>query len=69
MLHSEKVKKYLRKVGEVLYQTNKLFLSGNKDLKAMQKTEIQTEKPQIDKAFPSRVVKFCCKGKYHVARV
>ena len=29
----KKVKKWLRKVGEVFYQTKKLFLSGNKDLK------------------------------------
>ena len=29
----KKVKKYLRKAGEVFYQTDKVFLSGKKDLK------------------------------------
>ena len=49
----QKVKNCLRKSGEVFYQTKKLFLSGNKDLKPMQKTERKTEKPQTDTALPS----------------
>ena len=51
----KKVQKCLRKVGEVFYQTKKLFLSGKKDPKPMQKTERKTEKPQTDKAIPNRV--------------
>ena len=51
----KKVKKFLRKAGEMFYQTNKVFLSGKKDLKPMQNTERKTEKPQTDKAVPSEV--------------
>ena len=51
----KKVKNCLTKVGEVFYQTKKLFLSGKKDLKPMQKTERKTEKPQTNKALPSGV--------------
>ena len=51
----KKVKNCLRKVGEVFYHTYKVFLSGKKDLKPMQKTTRKTEKPQTDKALPSRV--------------
>ena len=51
----KKVKNCLRKAGEVFYQTDKVFLSGKKNLKPMQKTERKTEKPQIDKALPSGV--------------
>ena len=52
---TQKVKNCLRKVGEVFYQTKKVFLSGKKDLKPMQKTERKTKKPQTDKALPSGV--------------
>ena len=38
----KKVKEFLRKAGEVFYQTKKLFLSVKKDLKPMQKTERKT---------------------------
>ena len=51
----KEVKNCLRKVGEMFYQTNKVFLSGKKDLKPMQKTERNTKKPQTDKALPSGV--------------
>ena len=51
----QKFKNCLRKAGEVFYQTDKVFLSGKKNLKPMQKTERKTEKPQIDKALPSGV--------------
>ena len=51
----KKGEKCLRKVGKVFYQTKKVFLSGKKDLKPMQKTERKTEKPQTDKALPSGV--------------
>ena len=53
--NQKNVKNCLRKAGEVFYQTKKLFLSGNKDLKPMQKTERKTEKPQTDKALPRGV--------------
>ena len=39
----------------MFYQTDKVFLSGKKDLKPMQKTERKKKKPQIDKALPSKV--------------
>ena len=51
----KKVKNCLRKVGEVFYQIDKVFLSGKKDLKPMQKTERKTEKPKTNKALLSRV--------------
>ena len=51
----KKVKNYLRKAGEVFYQTEKEFLSGRKDLKPMQKTKRNIEKPQTDKAIPNGV--------------
>ena len=51
----KKVKNCLRRAGEVFYQTYKVFLSGKKDLKPMQKTERKTKKPQTDKALPSGV--------------
>ena len=51
----KKVKNCLKKAGEVFYQIDKVFLSGKKDLKPMQKTERKTEKPQTDKALPNRV--------------
>ena len=51
----KKVKNCLRKVGEMFYQTNKVLLSGKKDLKPMEKTKRKAEKPQTDKALPSRV--------------
>ena len=51
----KKIKNCLRKAGEVFYQTKKLFLSGKKDLKPLQKTERKTEKPQTDKALPGGV--------------
>ena len=51
----KKVKKCLRKAGEVFYQTNKVFLSGKKDLKTLQKAKRKTKKPQTDKAIPSMV--------------
>ena len=35
--------------------TKKLFLSGKKDLKPMQKTKRKTKKPQIDNALPNGV--------------
>ena len=40
----EKVKNCLRKAMEMFYQTKKLFLSGKKDVKPMQKTERKIEK-------------------------
>ena len=49
----KKVKNCLRKEGEGFYQTDKLFVSGKRDLKPMQKIERKTEKPQTDKAFPA----------------
>ena len=60
----KKVKNCLRKIGEVFYQTKKLFLSGKKDLKPMQKTKRKTEKPQIDKALPSRVASYVLKESF-----
>ena len=51
----KKVKNCLRKAREVFYQTNKVFLSGKKDPKPMQKTERKIEKPQTDKALPRGV--------------
>ena len=51
----KKVKNCLRKVGEVCYQTYKVFLSGKKDINPMQNMKRKTEKPQIDKALPSGV--------------
>ena len=35
----KKAKNYLRKAGEVYYQTEKVFLSGKKDLKPYKKLE------------------------------
>ena len=51
----KKVKNHLKKAGEVCYHIYKVFLSGKKDLKPMQKTERKTEKPQTYKALPSGV--------------
>ena len=57
----KKVKNCLRKAGEVFYQTDKVFLSGKKDLKPMQKTKRNRDKPQVDKALPSGVAIFVVK--------
>ena len=57
----KKVKNCLRKAGGVFYQTDKVFLSGKKDLKPMQNTERKIHKPQTDKAVPSGVASFVVK--------
>ena len=51
----KKVKNCLRKVGEVFYQTEKVFLSSKKDLKPMKNTGRKIEKPKTNKALPNGV--------------
>ena len=48
----------------MFYQTKKVFLSGKKDLKPMQKTEIKTQKPQTDKALPNGVASYVVKESF-----
>ena len=62
--YPKKVKNCFRKAGEVCYQTDKVFLSGKKDLKPMQNTERKTEKPQTDKALPNGVASFVVKESF-----
>ena len=64
----KKAKNCLRKAWEVLYQIEKVFISGKKDLKPMQKTGRKTKTPNRQ-GYPQWSRQFCCRGKFPMARV
>ena len=50
---TKKVKKCLRKAGEVFYQTNKVFLSGKKDLKQCKRLKEIKRNPKQTRLSPA----------------
>ena len=66
---SKRSENCLRKAREVCNQTDKVFLSGKKDLKQRKKLKEIKRKTPNRQGYPQWSHQFCCKGKYHVARV